>query len=234
MERLYKWRVSKDETEMTGAAAVLLSISDLGLILHSPLWCSALTSRKIARYQPSWNQRLYSTFVEEEDLVFGSKKKLEAALQKIKQNDPCSLIGVAVNCAPALVGDDIEGICNSVIHRPVVVVDAGGFSGEADQGWSDGMLGLLKKVSSFSDKRYVDTINLIGGAIYDASSQGRIAQQKIKNPDMQCRIPGYEEMRFAELSRLSEASLNIVLHPRGLEIARWMKNNCDQPYVSVY
>ena len=48
MSKLDRWRVCKEETAMAGAAAALLSISDLGLVLDSPMWCSALTSRRIA------------------------------------------------------------------------------------------------------------------------------------------------------------------------------------------
>lgn len=41
MSKLDRWRVCKEETAMAGAAAALLSISDLGLVLDSPMWCSA-------------------------------------------------------------------------------------------------------------------------------------------------------------------------------------------------
>lgn len=72
--------------------------------------------------------------------------------------------GVAVNCGPALMGDDIEGICQSVMDIPVCVSDASGFNGDADRGWSDAMISLLRKVPHFSEKKQAGKVNVIVSA----------------------------------------------------------------------
>ena len=170
MSKLDRWLVCKEETAMAGAAAAFLSISDLGLVLDSPMWCSALTARRIAECEPLWARRMYSTLIEENDLVFGAKKKLLQVAQDMRQEADYAVMGVAVNCGPALMGDDIEGICQSVMDIPVCVSDASGFNGDADRGWSDAMISLLCKVPHFSAKKQAGKINVIGPCILDPAS----------------------------------------------------------------
>lgn len=233
MNKLEKWRVSKEETALLGAASALLSISDLGLILDSPLWCSALTGRKIQTYHPAWTQRVYSTLIEENDLVFGAKKKLWTVTQEMMAERNYKAIGVVLNCGPALMGDDVEGICGSISDAPIIPVEAGGFTGEADQGWSDAMIALLEKVPKFSEKKN-STMNLLGCAVYDTEIKERIRKYKDVAEGGKYRIPGYEECTFDELSYLSRANENIVLHPRGLAMAKWMREQFHIEYRMAY
>lgn len=222
MSKLDRWRVCKEETAMAGAAAALLSISDLGLVLDSPMWCSALTSRRIAECEPLWARRMYSTLIEENDLVFGAKKKLLQVAQDMRQEADYAVMGVAVNCGPALMGDDIAGICQSVMDIPVCVSDASGFNGDADRGWSDAMISLLRKVPHFSEKKQAGKINVIGQCILDPASD--------ESWENVLFIPGGQLMMYGELSLLSEAERNVVVHPRGLAVARWLEENTQVPY----
>ena len=223
MSKLDRWNVCKEETALVGAASAFLSISDLGLILDSPLWCSALTNRKILEYYPLWNKRIYSTLLEENDLVFGTKKKLLEVVQDMQQDAQYTVIGVAINCAPALIGDDVESICKSAFEGPICVADAIGFVGEADKGWSEAMLSLLKKVPCFSPKKQSRKINVLGESIFHPRLYGSMENTLF--------IPGYLSMRYEELSLLSEATINLVVHPRALAVAKWLELNTKVPYI---
>ena len=109
-------------------------------------------------------------------------------------------------------GDDIEGICQSVMDIPVCVSDASGFTGDADRGWSDAMISLLHKVPHFSEKKQVGKINVIGPCILDPASDERGNKVLF--------IPGCQPMKYKELARLSDAEMNLVVHPRGLAVVR--------------
>lgn len=134
--------------------------------------------------------------------------------------------GVAVNCGPALMGDDIEGICQSVMDIPVCVSDASGFNGDADRGWSDAMISLLRKVPHFSEKKQAGKINVIGQCILDPASDE--SWEKV------LFVPGCQPMKYEELARLSEAEMNLVVHPRGLAVARWLQEHAHVPYSIQY
>ena len=150
--------------------------------------------------------------IEENDLVFGAKKKLLQAAQDMRQEADYAVMGVAVNCGPALMGDDIEGICQSAMDIPVCVSDASGFNGDADRGWSDAMISLLRKVPHFSEKKQAGKINVIGPCILDPASDERGNKVLF--------IPGCQPMKYKELARLSDAEMNLVVHPRGLAVVR--------------
>lgn len=47
-------------------------------------------------------------------------------------------------------------------------------------------------------------------------------------------IPGGQLMTYGELSLLSEAERNVVVHPRGLAVARWLEENTQVPYSMQY
>ena len=104
MSKLDRWRVCKEETAMAGGAGAPVRISGPGVGLGSPMWCSALTARRIAECEPLWARRMYSTLIEENDLVFGAKKKLLQVAQDMRQEADYAVMGVAVNCGPALLG----------------------------------------------------------------------------------------------------------------------------------
>ena len=165
---------------------------------------------------------MYSTLIEENDLVFGAKKKLLQVAQDMRQEADYAVMGVAVNCGPALMGDDIAGICQSVMDIPVCVSDASGFTGDADRGWSDAMISLLRKVPHFSEKKQAGKVNVIGQCILDPASD--------ESRENVLFIPGGQLMMYGELSLLSEAERNVVVHPRGLAVARWLEENTQVPY----
>ena len=78
-DRLAKWRPAEDLPAITGAAAAFLSVAGAKVILHSPMWCSAITEMRLEACGISC-EGLFSTFVEESDLFFGGEEALREAL----------------------------------------------------------------------------------------------------------------------------------------------------------
>ena len=107
--KLWKWRPTEELSSMAGAASLFLSIREAKVILDSPMWCSSITELRLREAGISCN-RLYSLFIEEDDLIFGCKKKLLQALREADADETEKLQCFAVNCGPILVGDDIKGI----------------------------------------------------------------------------------------------------------------------------
>lgn len=235
---LWRWRVSQEEPELLGAAAAFLSILDSIVILDSPMWCSSLTERRILEIHPEWAERLCSTRTEEKDLIFGTKKKIRQIVQNIGDLSEISMMGVVVNCGPALIGEDIEGICRDALPNEIVVsvIDAGGFNGEADQGWQDTMISILKKLMLSDQPKDSHLVNILGAAAFDQNMEAvihEIEQQIAKENKKIQLIPGWQTMTFKELEKITRAEENIVIHPRGLSIAKLLKEQINQKYVIV-
>ena len=88
------------------------------------------------------------------------------------------------------------------------------------------MISLLRKVPHFSEKKQAGKINVIGPCILDPASD--------ESWENVLFIPGGQLMTYGELSLLSEAERNVVVHPRGLAVARWLEENTQVPYSMQY
>ena len=84
------------------------------------------------------------------------------------------------------------------------------------------MISLLRKVPHFSEKKQAGKINVIGQCILDPASD--------ESWENVLFIPGGQLMMYGELSLLSEAERNVVVHPRGLAVARWLEEHAHLPY----
>lgn len=233
--RLDKWCMSIDKSALTGAADAFLSFSDCKVILYSPMWCASITERELVKVDPKYGMRLYGTFTEENDLLFGGKKKIRQAIHEAKISAEDGILGVSVNCGPALIGDDIEGICAEMIPSiPVAVADASGFNGEFDEGWSCAMISILEKanlVAKYGKERYV---NLIGVSLIKEKDRKAICELIRKFPSYGINvnlIVGLSGNQFRNLQAMTDANINIVVHRRGIKVAQWLLSHLGQEYI---
>ncbi|MBQ8918688.1 MAG: hypothetical protein IJ056_01070 [Acidaminococcaceae bacterium] len=220
---------------MAGAASFFLSIKEAKVILDSPMWCSSITELRLRGAGISCD-RLYSLFIEDEDLIFGCKKKLLQALCEAAVNTEDRIVCVAVNCGPALVGDDIEGICSSEIGSvPVAVADAGGFTGEFDDGYAKALMAVLKLIKYRPGQTAKHTVNILGFSPVERHAAGLL--QELVRILAICGIKvnlviGEMGQSVDALPDIGRAEYNIVLNKtRALEAAEWLKQALGQPFV---
>lgn len=234
---LWKWRPSETLTDLVGATLAFLTISDAKVVLNSPMWCSSITELRM-RALGLKTDRLFSVFVEEEDLIFGCRKKIIQTLEEADIENGCSLVGVVVNCAPSLIGDDIEEICTGAAGTlPVAIVEAGGFCGDFDNGFSHALATII---GTFSPKKLPvawKTVNLIGFCPIDYCALGTL--QEMKRLLMECGISvnvtlGALGNSANSIAQIGSAALNIVINrARGLRSAEWLKENLGQPFIEA-
>lgn len=193
------------------------------------MWCSSITELRM-RALGLKTDRLFSVFVEEEDLIFGCRKKIIQTLEEADIENGCSLVGVVVNCAPSLIGDDIEEICTGAAGTlPVAIVEAGEFCGDFDNGFSHALATII---GTFSPKKLPvawKTVNLIGFCPIDYCALGTL--QEMKRLLMECGISvnvtlGALGNSANSIAQIGSAALNIVINrARGLRSAEWLKEN---------
>ena len=71
---LAKWRPAEALPAITGAAAAFLSIAGAKVILHSPMWCAAITEMRLEAVGMPCDG-LFSSFVEEDDSSSAGRKR---------------------------------------------------------------------------------------------------------------------------------------------------------------
>ncbi len=234
---LWKWRPAEELPSLTGAASLFLSVKEAKVILDSPMWCSSITVLRL-RNAGIPCDRLHSLFIEDEDLIFGCKKKLLQTFQEAGVNDKDKLLCIAVNCGPALIGDDIEGLCTSAVGSvPVAIAEAGGFNGEFDNGYAQALLAILRKIKVVPCQKVKKTVNILGYSPIERYGKGTL--QELKRMLALCSIAvnyvaGEMTSSIDEVALIGQAEYNIVLNAeRGLEAAKWLEETLAQPYISA-
>ena len=234
---LAKWRPAEALPAITGAAAAFLSVAGAKVILHSPMWCAAITEMRLEAVGIPC-AGLFSTFVEEDDLFFGGEEALREALLEAQVARGDALLGVAVNCAPALIGDDVRGVAAAFADGvPVAVSEAGGFTGEFDDGYEKAFLAVLETLSLSRMDKKPNTVNLIGFSAVDHNAIGTL--QELKRLFSLARIKtnlvlGEPETSLESIRQAGCARLNVIVHEtRGGEIARFLKARLGQPFITA-
>ncbi len=232
---LWKWRPTEELSSLAGAASLFLSIKEAKVILDSPMWCSSITELRL-RNAGIPCDRLYSLFIEDEDLIFGCKMKLLQTFQEAGVDDRERLLCIAVNCGPALIGDDIEGLCTSAVGSvPVAIADAGGFNGDFDNGYAQALLAVLEKTKLSPCQKAKKTVNVLGYSPVERYGRGTL--QELKRMLALCGIAvnytaGEMTGSIDDIALIGQAEYNIILNAeRGLEAAKWLEGKLGQPYI---
>lgn len=234
-DRLAKWRPAEDLPAITGAAAAFLSVAGAKVILHSPMWCSAITEMRLEACGISC-EGLFSTFVEESDLFFGGEEALRQALLEARVAKGDALLGVAVNCASALIGDDVRGIAFAAAAGvPVAVAEAGGFTGDFDDGYGKAFLAVLEALSPKRRHKAARAVNLIGFSPVEENAAKKLTEIKrqLFRRGIEVRLTfGAPNTTVESIRDAGRAALNVVLHEgRGERIAAWLKECLGQPSI---
>jgi len=123
-----------------GAQIALLPIADVAHIVHGPIACagSSWDNRGTRTSGPDLYKIGMTTDLTEQDVVMGrgEKRLFHSIKQAIDTYSPAAVF-VYNTCVPALVGDDVDAVCNAAEEKwgtPVVPVDAAGFYGTKNLG----------------------------------------------------------------------------------------------------
>lgn len=237
IDRLSRWRPAEELPAITGAAVAFLSVVRAKVILHSPMWCSAITEMRLDACGISC-EGLFSTFVEENDLFFGGEEALRQALLEARVEKGDALLGVAVNCASALIGDDVPGICSALAAGvPVAVAEAGGFTGDFDDGYEKAFLAMLEALSPMMLLKAARAVNLIGFSPVEENGAEKLAEIKrqLSRRGIEVRLTfGAPGTTVESIGEAGHAACNVILHEgRGQAIAAWLREHLGQPSLSV-
>ncbi len=122
-----------------GAKMALQPIADAAHLVHGPASCEtgSWDFRPTESSGPGLHRLSLTTDLGPIDTIRGGEAKLQAAIDAvIARHDPPAVF-VYQTCLPALIGDDVAGVCREAGRRwsrPVIAVDAAGFTGSRPYG----------------------------------------------------------------------------------------------------
>ncbi len=225
-----------------GASIALVPITDVAHLVHGPIACSGNSwgSRGSLSSGPTIYKMGFTTNLSENDIIFGGEKKLYKAIHDVKERYSPAAVFVYLTCVTALIGDDIDAVCQAASEKfeiPVVPVTSPGFVGSKNLGNRIGGEALLEYVVGTQEPDYTTPydINLIGEYNIAGEMWGVLPLLEKLGIRVLSKITG--DARYQEVAYAHRAKLNVMICSKALiNMAHKMEARYGIPYIeeSIY
>jgi nitrogenase molybdenum-cofactor synthesis protein NifE len=220
-----------------GSMIALVPITDVAHLVHGPIACAGNSWG--GRGSLSSGSKLYkmgfTTDLNENDVIFGGEKRLYKAIVEIQQRYQPAAIFVYSTCVTALIGDDLDAVCQKASEKigiPVVPVNSPGFIGSKNLGNRVGGESLLEYVIGTAEPEYTTAydINLIGEYNIAGELWGVLPLFEKLGIRVLAKITG--DARYQEVCTAHRAKLNVMICSKALiNVARKMEERYGIPYL---
>ncbi len=220
-----------DGGKFFGAFRACSGIQDAVVLTHVPVGCNwGAAMFKSTSNQPDIRQAC--TVMHEREIVFGGEEALREALVRANRLYNTPLFVVITGDAPAIIGDDVEGVIDSVtLNKEVVCVDAAGFKGTMRKGYEEALVRLAQLMKERTVIK--NSVNLIGFCPDEFKVDADVKEltRLLNNAGIKvnCVI---SKCSLDEFVNAPAAELNVVMG-QGTELAEHMKKEFGVPYLEV-
>ncbi|MDO8767287.1 MAG: nitrogenase iron-molybdenum cofactor biosynthesis protein NifE [Burkholderiaceae bacterium] len=219
-----------------GAKIALQPIADVAHLVHGPIACEGNSWDN--RHSASSGSQLYrtgfTTDINELDVIYGGEKRLFKSVREIIEKYDPPAVFVYQTCVTALVGDDIEAVCQRATEKfgkPVIPVNAPGFAGPKNLGNKLGAEALLDYVIGTREPEFTTPydINIIG----EYNLVGELWQVKPLLDALGIRVLSCisGDGRYNEVATAHRAKVNMMVCSKSMiNIATKMEQRWGIPY----
>ena len=220
-----------------GASIALVPITDVAHLVHGPIACAGNSwgSRGSLSSGPDLYKMGFTTDLSENDIIFGGEKRLNKAIQEVQQKYQPAAIFVYSTCVTALIGDDLNAVCEAAsktVGIPVVPVQSPGFVGSKNLGNRLAGEALLEHVVGTAEPEFTTPydINLIGEYNIAGELWGVLPLFEKVGIRVLSKITG--DARYQEVAYAHRAKLNVMICSKALiNMARKMEETYGIPYI---
>lgn len=220
-----------------GASIALLPITDAAHLVHGPTGCTGNSwgTRGSLSSGPMTYQLGFTTDVTENDIIFGGEKKLYSAIAQVVHSYQPPAVFVYSTCVTALIGDDLNAVCEAASKKfgvPVIPVHSPGFVGSKNLGNRLAGESLLDYVVGTAEPEYTTPydINLIGEYNVAGELWGVLPLLEKVGIRVLSKITG--DARFEEVRYAHRAQLNVMICSKALiNMGRKMEEKYGIPYI---
>ena len=220
-----------------GASIALVPITDAAHLVHGPIACAGNSwgSRGSLSSGATTYKMGFTTDISENDIIFGGEKRLYKAIAQVFQRYHPPAIFVYSTCVTALIGDDLDAVCEAASQKfstPVIPVNSPGFVGSKNLGNRLAGESLLDYVVGTAEPEYTTPydINLIGEYNIAGELWGVLPLFEKVGIRVLSKITGdatFEEIRYAH-----RAKLNVMICSKALiNMGRKMEERYGIPYI---
>lgn len=220
-----------------GAMIALVPITDAAHLVHGPIACAGNSwgGRGSLSSGPQLYKMGFTTDLSENDVIFGGEKRLYKAILEVQQRYQPAAVFVYSTCVTALIGDDLDAVCQKAAEKtgtPVIPVNSPGFIGSKNLGNRVGGEALLEHVvgTAEPDDTTPYDINLIGEYNIAGELWGVLPLFEKLGIRVLAKITG--DGRYREICYSHRAKLNVMICSKALiNMARKMEERYGIPYI---
>jgi nitrogenase molybdenum-iron protein alpha/beta subunit len=176
---------------------------------------------------------LFSTGLQESDIVFGGEKALERALVKAADRGVHAIF-VLSTCIVDTIGDDVDAVCTGDYGVPVIHVPTAGFLGGTFQdGLNRALIALAGTAGPCPEGRGV---NIIGemNLEYEVGANYAEVSRLLSGLGLEVNLRFVHAITYEELSLLGAARLNILRNPSLLPVGEYLQKRFGTPFIPSF
>jgi nitrogenase molybdenum-iron protein alpha/beta subunit len=225
-------QIPRATCRLFGVIKAIGLVKNCVVLVHGPKGC-VYHINYILGMRGSRPSRIYSTCLDEKDVIFGAEKKLRTAIEELDAEHHPDLIAVLSCCATSIIGEDVvSAALEAEAGAHVLAISSGGFEGDHRSGYAEALVRLVEEFAESGesvDPRAVNLVGILRGG-----------------PDLRelVRILGLIGVRVnavltagttvPDITRIPLAALNVVLcEPAGIDAAEFLKGRFGMPYISI-
>ena len=223
-------RIPRGTCKLFGAIKALSTIKKSVILVHGPKGC-VYHINYILGMRGDRPSEIYTTCLDEHDVIFGAEPKLTAAIEELDRTLHPELIFVLSCCTSCIIGEDVDSaVLNARTKSRAIAISAGGFEGDFHEGYSETLCQLVKQLVHKTDRIKSCSVNLIG--MLRAGPDLAELKRMLGLIDVKVNAVLTADATLGDLELLGEAALNIVLcEPSGLESAVLLQTLSGTPYI---
>jgi nitrogenase molybdenum-cofactor synthesis protein NifE len=174
---------------------------------------------------------VYSTCMDEKDVIFGAGEKLKSAIIELDDEFDPALIAVLSCCASSIIGEDVESVVKEVQTKAKVLgIDSGGFEGDYRSGYSETIRRLVEALVEPPRTRDKLSVNLIG--LLRAGPDLRELKRVLALIGVRVNAVLTAGATVRQIELTASAALNVVLcEATGKDAAEQLEKQFDMPYI---
>jgi light-independent protochlorophyllide reductase B subunit len=223
-------RIPRGTCKLFGAIKALGTIQKSVVLVHGPKGC-VYHINYILGMRGDRPSEIYTTCLDEHDVIFGAEEKLKAAIEELDRTLHPDLLFVLSCCTSDIIGEDVgSAVRDTKTDSRVIAISAGGFEGDFHDGYRETLCQLVEQLVQETPAIEPRTVNLVG--MLRAGPDLAELRRLLGLIGVKVNAVLTADATRVELEHLGAAALNIVLcEPSGREAAELLQARCGTPCI---
>jgi light-independent protochlorophyllide reductase B subunit len=223
-------KIPRGTCRLFGTIKAISNIKNSAIVVHGPKGC-VYHINYIMGMRGDKPSNVYSTCMDENDVIFGAEEKLKDAIEELDAELTPDLLAVLSCCASSIIGEDVERAVRDVATRAMVIgIESGGFEGDYRTGYSETLKRLVDVL--VQDPANIDraAVNLIG--MLRGGPDLKELKKVLALASLRVNAVLTADATLQQIRDIGSAALNIVVcEATGREAAELLEQKFGMSYI---